>query len=166
LAALVVALSAPAVAYGSGSPTQSGVHVDPGSPTAKEYAVPLGSARGSSTPGGSGSNKLFGSGITTSGGSPPPSTSEGAPAATPAPPVHSHHRHRRARPSHHHPKHRVHRSHSDLVKAPAPSTVLGSGSGGIGIAWMLAAAALVLALGGLGAFAATRRGRRASPGAG
>ncbi|MDQ6778682.1 MAG: hypothetical protein M3071_21210, partial [Actinomycetota bacterium] len=38
-----------------------GVHIDPGSPVAKEYAIPLASARGG---GGSGSGQLFGGGIT------------------------------------------------------------------------------------------------------
>jgi hypothetical protein len=157
---LVLALSAPALAFGSGAPLQPGVHVDPGSPSAKEYAVPLGSARGASTPNGPGSSKLFGSGITPSSGSTPP------PASTPVQTdSHRHHAHKRA----HHAKRRKvsHHAHKASVKALAPVAALDSGSGGgAGIVWMLAAAALVLALGGLWAFVVARRGRRTSPEAG
>jgi hypothetical protein len=156
---LLLALSAPALAFGSGAPLQPGVHVDPGSPSAKEYSVPLGSARGASTPNGPGSNKLFGSGITPSTGSTPP------PASTP---VHSDSHHHRARKRAHHAKHRklVHHARKASVKA-VPAAALDSGSGGgAGILWMLGAAALVLALGGLGAFVVARRGRRTSPEAG
>ena len=124
LAALAVAfgLGLPAAAVAdSGSPT-AGVHVDPGSPVAKEYALPLATARGA--PADTGSNgSLFGTGIKkskirrpSSGGStsserpsstpadetaPPASTSETTTVAqshkTVQGPVHGHHRHRAAR---------------------------------------------------------------------
>jgi hypothetical protein len=154
----LLALAAPALAYGSGAPLQPGVHVDPGSPSAKEYSVPLGSARGASTPNGPGSDKLFGSGIT-------PSTTT---TAAPPPPVHTDSRRHHARKRAHHRRHRklVHHARKASVKA-VPAAALDSGSGGgAGIVWMLVAAALVLALGGLGAFVVARRGRGTSPEAG
>jgi hypothetical protein len=159
----LLALSAPALAYGSGAPLQPGVHVDPGSPSAKEYSVPLGSARGASTPNGPGSDKLFGSGITPGSGTtttvtPPP----------PATPVHTDSHRHHARKRAHHRRHRklVHHARKASVKA-VPAAALDSGSGGgAGIVWMLVAAALVLALGGVGAFVVARRGRGTSPEAG
>jgi hypothetical protein len=159
-AALVLALVVPALAYGSGTPPSSGVHVDPGSPSSKEYAVPLGSARGSSTPNGPGSTKLFGSGIT-------PSTTPSTKASDPA--AHSNVRRHQARKRAHHRKHRAaaHRARANAAKTPAPAAVLNSGGGGgAGAGLMIGAAALVLALGGIGAFVVARRGRRTSPGAG
>jgi hypothetical protein len=163
---LLVALSAPALAFGSGAPVQPGVHVDPGSPAAKEYAVPLGSARGASTPNGPGSEKLFGSGITPGAASTPSAGSTAPPASTP---VHADSQRHHARKRAHRSERRkvVHSAHKASVKALVPVTVLDSGSsGGAGIVWMLAAAALVLGVGGLGAFVVARRGRRTSPEAG
>jgi hypothetical protein len=161
---LLLALSAPAVAFGSSAPLQPGVHVDPGSPAAKEYAVPLGSARGASTPNGPGSEKLFGSGVTPSAGSTPPPAS--APVHVDSQRHHAHKRAHRSERRKERPK-VVHSAHRASVKAVAPVTVADSGSGGgAGIVWMLAAAALVLGLGGLGAFVVARRGRRTSPEAG
>jgi hypothetical protein len=159
-AVLALVLLVPALAFGSGQPPQPGVHIDPGSPSAKEYAVPLGSARGSSTPNGPGSTKLFGSGVTPSSQSPPPTGSTA---------VHTNVQLHHARKRVHHRRQRalVHRARASVVKAPAPASVLNSGSGGgVGAGLMVAAAALVLALGGFGAFVADRRGRRTSPGAG
>lgn len=162
-AVLLLALSAPALAFGSSAPLQPGVHVDPGSPSAKEYAVPLGSARGASTPNGPGSDKLFGSGITPGSG-----TTTTATPSPPATPVHTDSYRRHARKRTHRAERRklVHHARKASVKA-VPAAVLDSGSGGAaGIVWMLAAAALVLGLGGLGAFVAARRGRGTSPEAG
>jgi hypothetical protein len=93
-ATFTAAAPAPALA-GSMSPT-AGVHVDPGSPVAKEYALPLATARGA--PADTGSNgSLFGSGITRSGrgagqsgdqatsGATKPKITSQPPAAAPAP---------------------------------------------------------------------------------
>jgi len=60
------ALSMPAAAGAHKLPP--GVHVDPGSPAAKEYSIPLATARGAPA-GSSSSGQLFGAGITKGGGS-------------------------------------------------------------------------------------------------
>lgn len=60
-ATLSLALPSTALA-GSSSPT-AGVHIDPASPVAKEYALPLATARGAPADTGS-TGSLFGSGIT------------------------------------------------------------------------------------------------------
>ncbi len=67
VAALV--LLAPQGALAAGG--SNGVHVDPGSPAGKQYAIPISSARGETSPHGSGSSgsanpPLFGAGITPS----------------------------------------------------------------------------------------------------
>jgi hypothetical protein len=62
----VVALSCVAVSAQAGTGLEPGVHADPGSPAAKEYALPLNQARqaaGSGDHANSGSAALFGSGI-------------------------------------------------------------------------------------------------------
>lgn len=60
LVAAGAALALPAGALASGG---SPLHIDPRSPVAKAYALPLGSARGA-PPGSGGAGKLFGAGIT------------------------------------------------------------------------------------------------------
>jgi hypothetical protein len=83
LAATFTAVAPVSALAGSTSPT-AGVHMDPGSPVAKEYALPLATARGA--PADTGSNgSLFGSGITKSRGHPnqsggSPSHSGGSPS--------------------------------------------------------------------------------------
>lgn len=62
LACTCCALALPATAIAAGG---SGVHVDPSSPVAKEYALPLATARGAQPESGK-SGKLFGSGISQS----------------------------------------------------------------------------------------------------
>lgn len=54
----LVLVALPASAWAAGA---SPLHVDPASPVVKAYALPLGSARASSTPGGR--TRLFGAGI-------------------------------------------------------------------------------------------------------
>jgi hypothetical protein len=80
LARAVVILWAlvPQVALAAGGPS-TGVHVDPGSPAGKQYAIPITSARGETSDNLSGSGSanppLFGSGVT-------PPSSGGASATT------------------------------------------------------------------------------------
>lgn len=154
----IAAASLGAGAAGASTRPAPGVHIDPGSPAAKEYAIPLGQARAGGSAGGSGSSQLFGSGITAS--SQPPSGGASAPQTNGTAPGH---RARGARHTHRH--HGAQKRSRSTVVAPQPATrdpakVLGSsGGGGSGIVWMIGAAALVLALGGLGGAAIARRGR-------
>jgi pyruvate/2-oxoglutarate dehydrogenase complex dihydrolipoamide acyltransferase (E2) component len=82
----VCALALPSSALASGG---SPVHVDPASPVAKEYALPLASARGAPPESGK-PGKLFGSGIKHSRAAPVHTTTASTPApttaSTPAPP--------------------------------------------------------------------------------
>lgn len=111
LAGAIGALALPVVAQASGS---SPLHIDPSSPVAKAYALPISAARG--TPPESGqAGVIFGSGI-------------GA--------------------------HRTAATRSGSI--PAASTVIAPG-GGLGVMWMLIAAAVVLALGLAGGAALHRR---------
>jgi hypothetical protein len=132
---------------------EPGVHVDPGSPAAKEYAIPLQRARGASPPttggsssGGSGSsNGLFGSGIT------PAKTKVSTPATRT--PGGAHSVSKGSAP---------HRGSTPVAPPPAVPVMLaaharGSGSG---IGWMLGAGVLILFLGGLGAIVLARVVRR------
>jgi hypothetical protein len=183
-------LLAPATALAGGSPPP-GVHIDPNSPVAKQYAIPLGVARG--TPAGSSnSGKLFGHGITHASGTGSAASSSTPPASASTPPASAsttpasakpkaksprvkHRRHRRrAGASPAHPgtsaRHVARPGHSTSqaasVAAPPPVLkVLHPGSGS-GIVWMIGLAALVLVLGGAGGFAITGRGRRSSARAG
>jgi hypothetical protein len=149
-------------------PTPSpGVHIDPGSPAAKEYAIPLAQARGGGS-GGSGSGQLFGRGITRSPTVAPssaPTDASPTAEATAAPVTPSRKRHRRVA---HHAAVRARAAPraqaGQIAAAPttqisAPARTAGSGSG---IAWMLGVAALVLALGGLGGAVLARHGRGTS----
>jgi hypothetical protein len=163
-AGCMLALPAPALASGS-----SPVHIDPASPVAKEYALPLATARGAPPESGK-SGKLFGSGIkhtsttpaqTTTVTAPPPSSSPVQPPATttatvttpPAP------RHRPVHvttvtlPSLTTPT--VHRQITAQA-TPAAYRVLRPGSGS-GLEWMVLAAVVVIALGSAGGVVLARR---------
>lgn len=61
LSCLIASLALSGVAAATTLPP--GVHADPGSPAAKEYSIPLSTARGQAA-GSSASGKLFGAGIT------------------------------------------------------------------------------------------------------
>jgi hypothetical protein len=168
----LLALPATALAAG-GSP----LHIDPASPVAKEYALPLATARGAPPESGK-SGKLFGSGIkhadtttattTVSAASPPVSDPEPtvtstatatttAAVTTPAPVHH--------RPAHvttvtlpvlttpaAHPHSRPITGHA----TPAAYRVLSPGPGS-GLLWMLIVAAVVIGLGSAGGLALRRR---------
>jgi hypothetical protein len=130
------------------------VHVDPGSPAGKEYALPLNSARGSDASGGSsasashgtagkaagngaaaGSSQLFGQGIV--------STSHAPKGSSHAP----------ARPTH---AAAVPAAPAAAVSPPASGQVIHSGGGGT--PWsLLGGALLVIALGGAAGFVLRRR---------
>ncbi|HEX3616032.1 MAG TPA: hypothetical protein VHU61_05820 [Solirubrobacteraceae bacterium] len=169
-----LALPAPAVAAG-GSP----VHVDPASPVAKEYALPLATARGAAPESGK-SGKLFGSGIRHTSTAPtattpatvetPPPASTGEPtvtptATTPAAPPRTQRPHRRR---HHQPLHvttvtlpvlttPITAARDTTARAtPAAYRVLRPGSGS-GLLWMLLAAVLVIVLGSVGGLVLSRR---------
>jgi hypothetical protein len=171
LAAILMLAAGSTVAAAKPTPPP-GVHIDPGSPAAKEYAIPLSEARGGGT---TGNGQLFGRGITRAS-KPAPSTSAPSASGTdtavavaaPATPSTSAPRrvmrqpaaHVRTVPKHHHAR--------PVVAAPAaqvsqPSRPVADGTGGgTGIVWMLGVAALVLALGGLGGAVIARHGRRTS----
>jgi hypothetical protein len=173
-AVLSLAVTSPAAAGSPTAPTAApGVHIDPGSPVAKEYAIPLAQARGGGNSSGSGGGQLFGSGITrapsaTAASAPSPAET-GSVALTPRTP-----RPRGDRPRAHESRsRRPVRSAARPRSAPvtpvaarAADPVMGlgrsNGGGGNGTAWMLGVAALVLALGGLGGAVLARHSRRAS----
>lgn len=162
LVSLLLPVAGPAHAAAA-PPLPAGVHVDPGSPAAKEYAIPLAQARG----GAAGRGQLFGSGITRAPSTSTTSTTSSSTTggttsaavttkARPRPRAH-HGSGSRPRSS---PKPQV----RDVTSAPAAEL---SGStrpagGGAGIAWMLGVAALVLALGGLGGAVLARYSRGTS----
>ena len=159
---ILLAMAGPAAATVPAA-LSPGVHVDPNSPAAKEYAIPLEQARGGGASGGSAATQLFGSGITRAAGStslPRASRATSAGAGT-------HGRALRSRTGLSTPGRRAvtaqsHPAHP--ASAPTPDKLLGAGRGGsTGIAWMLGAAALVLALGVLGGAALTRRSRGTHP---
>jgi hypothetical protein len=171
LACAGCALALPASALaGGGSP----VHVDPGSPVAKEYALPLATARGAPPESGK-SGKLFGSGIkhasTTTVQAPPrptpPPTQETVPATTAMPSVTLTTPVKPRRPAHHRPVHVTTvtlpsltaptRAKPPTARAtPAAYRVLRPGSGS-GWLWMALAAVVVVALGSAGGLALSRR---------
>jgi hypothetical protein len=166
---LGVLLFLPHAAVAASSGLGPGVHVDPGSPAAKEYAVPLGSARGGTPTPGAGSGQLFGAGITkadassSAGGYVAPSSGSSSQPASGT----SHHprRHRGATPARRRNPVRSATPGSPAPRAaPSPQNVIGTSSNsGSGITWMLGAAVVVLLLGGVGGAALARRGRRSDP---
>jgi hypothetical protein len=167
-------LALPAAASASKS---SPVHVDPGSPVAKEYALPLATARGAPPESGR-SGGLFGSGIkhrssvtprghTTTTDVPPAQTETTTPET--APPVTTTATQTTTTPKHHQPRHIITVTLPDLVTTagtgktpttasavPAAYKVLKPGSGS-GLLWMVLAAVLVVALGSAGGLALARR---------
>ena len=162
-------LALPAAASAS---KNSPVHVDPASPVAKEYALPLATARGAPPESGR-SGGLFGSGIKhSSHGSPSSHTttsSEAPPAQTETtPPVTTTATQTTTSPKHHQPGHITTVTLPDLVTTPATGTtttanavpaaykVLKPGSGS-GLLWMVLAAVVVVALGSAGGLALARR---------
>jgi hypothetical protein len=173
-------LGAGASTAAASGPPAPGVHIDPGSPVAKEYAIPLAQARAGS---GSSGGQLFGKGITPAQSTTPapvtPPPAAAAPAAEPATEtaggVHAaRHAHRAAG---HHPgaRRRARPTHraadrgtqvAAATAAPASAELSASsrpsGGGGAGIEWMVGVAALVLALGGLGGAVLARHSRSAS----
>lgn len=177
VASLTLALPASALAGGSLSP---GVHLDPGSPAAKEYALPLATARGAPADTGS-TGALFGKGITTSAPPPAPAPAEPVDSAPSAPPEPSTSTVttgsiRRSPPAGSGPPHRRrHRGDTPLTSpAPAATTPTIRSTGhtaapsatrilhpGPGQGWllMLVAGGAVLGLGGGGAFLIQRRQR-------
>jgi hypothetical protein len=186
LPTLLCAASVLALPAGASASNSSPVHVDPSSPVAKEYALPLATARGA--PPESGKNgSLFGSGIkhgaagtpktqqtTTSQAPPvqtappvqatPPVQTETAPALTTTTATQTT---TTPRP---HPEHVTTVTLPDLVTtptragtapvtanaAPAAYKVLKPGSGS-GLLWMVLAAAFVVAIGSAGGIALSRR---------
>ena len=171
LATAVLLAAGSADAWAAAPTVAPGVHIDPGSPVAKEYAIPLSQARGSNS---SGSGQLFGKGITRA-----PSTAErnSAPvnppvpaAAVPVAVIPTKQPRGRARPASGsrrprvHPSTRpaAHASHAAAATAPQLAPAARPPGGGAGIVWMLGVAALVLALGGLGRVALSRHSRRTS----
>ena len=166
---LLLVASPPESALGAGP--GNGVHIDPGSPAAKEYSIPLGTARGNGT---AGTNQLFGSGITRAPApAPTPAPADGAAAPTPPPAASGAATVRARLAAHHHRRHRraatrrgatATATPSAAPRPPTPQSVIGTGtSSTAGITWMLVAAVVVLALGALGAIVIGRRSRRASP---
>jgi hypothetical protein len=142
VACIGVVAIVPASAGAAGKPAlEPGVHVDPGSPAAKEYAIPLQRARGASPPttggsssgGSGGSNGLFGSGITSA------KTKVSTPAArTPG---------------------GAHSVSKGWAPPAVPVLVARRSGSGSGVGWMLGASVLVLFLGALGGIILARVGR-------
>ena len=173
----IVLLTALPVAANAKSSPGGGVHIDPGSPAGKEYAIPLGSARGNGT---NGTSTLFGAGITKS----PPSSGSSASdnSATPATSstasstsggtststapkrhVQRHHRRQRGGTGAHAPAKAI-AVRQVVPAAQSPQRLIGTSAGSSdGVTWMLGVAVLVLLLGGAGSVLLTRRGRRATP---
>jgi hypothetical protein len=85
VATALLAASCSAVAAPAAAGLEPGVHVDPGSPAAKEYALPLSQGRqtGAGSASGGGSETQFGAGIKPPGSGGPGSRSPGAGAGTP-----------------------------------------------------------------------------------
>jgi hypothetical protein len=85
LALAAIAATSPALLPRDAAALEPGVHIDPGSPAAKEYALPVNQARGTGSGGSGGGHgegsteKLFGAGI-----KPPSSGSSGPASAGPA----------------------------------------------------------------------------------
>lgn len=152
------------------------MHVDPASPVAKEYALPLATARGAAPESGK-SGKLFGSGIkhtnvaptqtaTATVETPPPATASEptvTPATTTTATSHPRHRRRHPRPAHVTtvtlPALTTPTTASREMTAratPAAYRVLRPGSGS-GLLWMVLAAVLVIALGSAGGLLLRRR---------
>jgi hypothetical protein len=178
-ALLVVGLAVEALTFSASAavaapPTPSqGVHVDPNSPVAKEYSIPLSNARGAAA-GTADPGPLFGSGITKRG----PGSSGGASAGSAAvvsisqSPSNTKVGQARGGSAKRHASNKgspaaagaatpVSAVSADAAPPPAVK-VLRSGSGSA-VAWMVGLAVVVLALGGLGGYLVTRRGHQMHP---
>ncbi|MCW3067111.1 MAG: hypothetical protein JWN32_4283 [Solirubrobacterales bacterium] len=139
---LIVALGIP-----SSARADRGVYPDPGSPAAKEYAVPLDSARGVG-----GAPSVVRSGP--SAGAPIPAPLFGAgvrPAARPTKPAV---RHRTRTGSKSTPTPTAPPATASAAHVPAPNAVGGQGSG---VAWLAGLGGAVLALGALGGALGSRK---------
>lgn len=167
LAVVAIFMVSVAVALATAAPAAAlppGVHTDPNSPASKEYAIPLGVARGGGPAGGSGSPQLFGTGITnaraatnapgsgTSAGGATNAPSAGGGTSNPGKGSRGTHQPVVAGPS-----------ATEAAKVLPPAKLLNSGHGGSGVLWMLGVAAIVLVAGGLGGVALARRNRGTSP---
>ena len=161
LVSVAIAASAPTSAFAAAPALQPGVHVDPGSPAAKEYSIPLQQARGQSpsgpaagsggaqSGGGTSAGGLFGSGIK------PKTTARVTSAASNPDATHRRHRHHRTSPP---------SSTSSLAGTGAVAVTRAAAdtsSSASGVDWMLGAGVLILALGALGGAAVARFRRRA-----
>jgi hypothetical protein len=150
-AALALLAATPGTAVAGTTKLQPGVHIDPGSPAAKQYQIPINSAR-SEAAGKSNSNSsnppLFGQGVTPSGGSGAGGASAGSGSGG-----HAAAQHGRAAARQHGVKESTPNTASG-IPASAPSTSGSSGSS----AWLaLGGGVLVLLLGGGGGLALRRR---------
>jgi hypothetical protein len=141
-------LPAPAVAQ-----QDDQVFVDPDSPTGKQYAIPLESARRQADPNGDG--RLAPPGGRPAGVAPAPLFGEGIATAAKADGASKPSRQKRSTASKHEPKQR---SQADSGPLKAAINNPGAPAGGIGSTALIAAgAALVLLLGGLLGFVLRRR---------
>jgi hypothetical protein len=138
-----------------------GVHVDPNSPAAKEYSIPLGQARSGGHGGSSSEGNLFGSGIRRVANASSSGNGAGAGASRSATGGAGAGRGVGGTFG-------ASRSvSSGSPSVPDPSSLAairefrGNGNG-TGIGWMFGVAALVLVLGGTGGGLIARRGRRAN----
>jgi hypothetical protein len=164
--AMLVCLSVSGnAAAAGGNSLPPGVHVDPGSPAAKEYAIPLGKARGNGSGSNAGVQTLFGSGIKAQ----PPSGGSGSGVRSPGTARTGSRVDRtqvksvagqRAATGSRARRGRVHndRPISAAASQSAADHVLGSDHGpGTGVLWMVLAGGAVLLLGGVGSVLAGRR---------
>jgi hypothetical protein len=164
----------PATAVASSNP----VHVDPKSPVAKEYAIPLATARGAAPESGQ-TGALFGSGISssshTSAASSEPATSSAQPETTSTPtatppttvtgtdkiltvtlPDLTHTSPASSAVTKRHRSSPSGNGAASVQAAPSAYRVLRAGSGS-GIEWMIVAAVVVIALGSAGGFLLSRK---------
>jgi hypothetical protein len=160
---VLLALSVPSLARAA----SSGVHLDPNSPEAKEYAIPIQAARGDDSGSSSGSSGqsadsgLFGAGISRASPPPPPPTGG---VATKTAPTHAAAAKRVAtRPATTHAPSAAIQADAGTA-APAAdrvsSNASGGGSGGFSTAMFWVVAALVLLIPGLAVGIGVRRWRR------
>jgi hypothetical protein len=143
---VAAALAGPGVAAAAPA---NGVHIDPGSPAGKQYAIPLGQARAGGAQGNAaavGSSQLFGAGIT---------SANTGPTSRDTAPVEARSAQRASRPRHA-PSSAAAHKRAPVAIIPVSKLVSASGNSS-GVWWMLAGGLLVLALGGLGGALLARR---------
>jgi len=152
-AATLAAVLTPSTAMASGgnkqqSNGQNGVHVDPGSPSAHQYVIPVNAARHEAAGGKGSSAPLFGNGVT------PSSTSSTSTTSTT--PSHAAHRKSYKAAAAKRPVNATYAPAASVGRPPSgPSS--SSGGGGSGWAPLVGGGALVLLLGGGGGLALRRR---------